>query len=66
MEGGGWRHKTGSAEWREPVESRARGGELLVIEIGDGFAHGALIEHGFLVDEPGHQCGGAELVDAAR
>ena|SRR3989304_5723192 len=36
------------------------------INVGDGFANGALVQHGLLIDQPGHQGGGADLVNAAR
>ena len=38
----------------------------VVIDFGDGFADGAFVQRGLLVNQPGHEGGVAELVDAAR
>lgn len=39
---------------------------LFEINIGNGLANGAFVDPGFLIDQPGHQSGGADLIDAAR
>ena len=63
---GRWcRRKTGSADWLSPL-GNWRGAGLLVVEVGDGLADGAFVQHGLLVDHAGHQRGGADLVDATR
>src|SRR3989304_9704937 len=36
------------------------------INVGDGLADGAFLDHGFLIDQPSHQGRGADLIDAPR
>ena len=38
----------------------------VVLNVGDGLADRAFIQGGLLVNQAGHECGMAELVDAAR
>ena len=57
--------KTDSVDGAESVAIAAVN-RSLEINIGDRLADRAFIDDGFLLDQPGHQGGGAELIDAAR
>src|SRR5450830_465300 len=46
--------------------ARFRSRMLVVIELGDGLADGGLVQELFLVDQAGHERGGADLIDSSR
>ena len=56
--------KQAPARCAEPV-AYEKAGQLIVLNIGDGLADRAFIQGGLLVNQAGHECGMAELVDAA-
>lgn len=49
----------------EPV-AYEKAGQLVVLNVRNGLADRALIQGGLLVNQAGHECGVAELVDAPR
>ncbi len=53
--------------WQMPRAQRIRPAFLsIVVEVGDGLADGAFINHRFLVNQSGHERGRANLVDPPR
>ena len=65
INGAGGTQKTDSVGEIESVAIAAMT-VLFEINISDSLANGAFVDPGFLLDQSGHQSGGAELIDAAR